>query len=227
MIKNENIGKTNIKPFKKEEVILVFLFIVLTLILIILLLIYSKIGVEIINLKFSSQNIRHINKDYKIIIKLYILGKIPVLKLNITKTKLEKLKIKEKIKDFDLKLIEDKNKFDKNFFKAFKKINIGIEKVNLNIELGTENAVLTSIIVPAISTIIAIILRKKVKKFENQTFIINPVYVNQNHINIQLSGIFDIKMNHIINIIYILNKKEGVKKYERTSNRRSYDYSYE
>lgn len=227
MIKNENIGKTNIKPFKKEAVILVFLFIILTLILIILLLIYSKIGVEIINLRFSSQNIRHINKDYKIIIKLYILGKIPVLKLNITKTILEKLRLKDKIKDFDLKLIEDRNKFNKNFFKAFKKINIGIKKVNLNIEFGTENAIFTSVIVPVISTIIAIILRKKVKKFENQTFIINPVYINQNHINIQLSCIFDIKMNHIINMIYILNKKEGVKKYERTSNRRPYDYSYE
>ena len=28
-------------------------------------------------------------------------------------------------------------------------------------------------------------------------------------------------------LLQILNKKEGVNKYERTSNRRSYDYSYE
>ena len=61
----------------------------------------------------------------------------------------------------------------------------------------------------------------------NKKYIITPLYFNQNIVNIEISGIFEIKMIHIINIIYILNKKEGVKKNERTSNRRSYDYSYE
>ena len=57
----------------------------------------------------------------------------------------------------------------------------------------------------------------------------NPVYQNQNLVNLSVSGIFEVKLRHIINIIYILNRKEkkGVKKYERTSNRGSYDYSYE
>ena len=81
--------------------------------------------------------------------------------------------------------------------------------------------------VPIISTFIAIILRRKIKKIEDQTFIINPVYINQNLVNIILSGIFEIKVIHIINILYVLNKKGSVKKYERTSNRRAYDYSYE
>ena len=74
---------------------------------------------------------------------------------------------------------------------------------------------------------IANIFYKKVENYKNQNFTIKPIYINQNLINILIDGIFEIKMIHIINIIYILNKKEGVKKYERTSNRRSYDYSYE
>ena len=208
----------------KGAIILVFLFI---LIVFLLLIIFSKIRIEVINFKFSSQWKRHINKDYKVIIKLCILSKISILKINITKTKLEKLKIKEKIKDIDLKIIENRNKFDKDLIRAIKEINLDIDKINLNIELGTENASLTSIVVPAISTILAILLRQKIEKFENQIFIVKPIYINQNLINIVLSGIFEIKMIHIINIIYILNKKEGVKKYERTSNRRSYGYSYE
>lgn len=203
---------------------MVFLFI---LIVFLLLIIFSKIRIEVINFKFSSQWKRHINKDYKVIIKLCILSKISILKINITKTKLEKLKIKEKIKDIDLKIIENRNKFDKDLIRAIKEINLDIDKINLNIELGTENASLTSIVVPAISTILAILLRQKIEKFENQIFIVKPIYINQNLINIVLSGIFEIKMIHIINIIYILNKKEGVKRYERTSNRRSYGYSYE
>ena len=211
-------------PLKREAIKLVFLFI---LIIFYLIIIFSKIRVEIINFKFSSQNKRHINKDYRIVIKLCVFNKVPILKIDITKTKLEKLKIKEKIKNFDFNTIQYKTKLDKNTFKSIKKSEINIKNINLNIELGTENASLTSILLPAISTFLSILLRNKVKKFENQIFIINPVYINQNLINIALSGIFEIKMRHIINIIYILNKKEGVEKYERTSNRRTYGYSYE
>ncbi len=203
---------------------MVFIFV---LILIIVLLVFSRIRIEVINFKFSSQTKRHINKDYKVIIKLCILKKIPILKVNITKTKLEKMKIKEKIKNIDFKIIQNKNKFDKNAIKAIKKSNININKINLKLEIGTENATLTSVIVPAISTILAILLSKKIENPKNQLFIIQPVYINQNLINIVFSGIFEMKMIHIINIIYILNRKKGVNKHERTSNRRSYDYSYE
>lgn len=203
---------------------MVFIFV---LILIIVLLVFSRIRIEVINFKFSSQTKRHINKDYKVIIKLCILKKIPILKVNITKTKLEKMKIKEKIKNIDFKIIQNKNKFDKNAIKVIKKSNININKINLNLEIGTENATLTSVIVPAISTILAILLSRKIENPKNQLFIIQPVYINQNLINIVFSGIFEMKMIHIINIIYILNRKKGVNKHERTSNRGSYDYSYE
>lgn len=202
---------------------MVFLFVFLVFIL----LIFSKIQIQIDNLSFSSNRIRHINKDYQIIIKLLVFSKIPIFKYNITKTKLEKLRLKEKVRNMDFKILKNRNKFDKKMLKATKKINISIKKIKLYIELGTENASLTSIIIPIVSTVIANIFYKKVENYKNQNFTIKPIYINQNLINILIDGIFEIKMIHIINIIYILNKKEGVKKYERTSNRRSYDYSYE
>ena len=203
---------------------MVFLF---AFILILVIIYFSKIQVKIINLKFSSIMPRHLNKDYKIAIRWYILSKIPIMKFNINKTKMEKIKIKEKIRNIDFKILEEQGKIDVKKLKTLKELKMKIKSVNLNLEIGTENAALTSILVPVISTVIAIVLRKKVRKYENQIFIINSVYLNQNLLNISLSGIFEIKINHIINMIYILNKKEGVNKYERTSNRRSYDYSYE
>ena len=210
---------------------MVFLFIILFIIIANILLLLSTIQIEIKNFKFRSQQMpRHINKDYEVIIKLLILKFIPIFKVNITKTKLEKLKLKEKIKKIDLKLIQNNKQFDKKALVAVKELNIGIKKIKLYVDIGTENASLTSFLVPALSTIIAIILHKKVKKFENQKFQIKPIYSNQNLVNIDISGIFDIKISHIINIIYILNKeqKKGVKENnERTSNRRSYGYSYE
>ena len=95
-------------------------------------------------------------------------------------------------------------------------------------EIGTENACLTSFIIPAVSTAIAICLRKKIKENKDQTFIITPIYQDKNVANINLSGIFEIKMIHIINTICISSKKRGKgDKNERASNRRNYDYSYE
>ncbi len=208
---------------------MVFLFILLTFIVLNIILFFSKIQIEIQNFRFQSQTQRHINKDYVIIIKLYALNILPILKINITKTKLEKLKLQEKIKSIDLKLLDDNQKFDKRFFTAIKKLDLLIQKINLNISIGTENASLTSIIVPVVSTVIAILLRKKIKNLDNQKFTVNPIYQNQNLVNIYISGIFGIKISHIINVIYILNKKEnkGVENYERASNRRAYGYSYE
>ena len=203
---------------------MVFLFVILICILI---LIFSKIKIEVENFRFSSIKNRHINKDYKITIMLCVFSKIPIAKINITKQKLEKLKVKEKIKRINIKEIKDNKALDKKILEIIKRINIIIKKIYLKIDLGTENSALTSIIIPIISTFIAFLFRIAMKEYKNQTFVINPIYINQNIINIAFSGIFEIKMIHIINIIYILNKKEGEDKNERTSNRRSYDYSYE
>lgn len=228
MFKKEKNGKTN-RKLPKGGIILVFLFICIAIVLLVIILFFSKIRIEMINFRFNSQLRRHINKDYKIIIKLKAFALIPIFKINITKTKLERMGLKERIKNIDFDVLENNYKLDKRMIKAMKNLNLSIKNIQLHIDIGTENASLTSIIVPVISTIIAIVLRKKMKHFENQVFIINPIYQNQNLINLSVSGIFEIKMSHIINIIYILNKKErkGVKEYERTSHRRSYGYSYE
>ena len=140
---------------------MVFLFVWIAIITLAIILVFSKIKIQIINFRFSSQTQRHINKDYKIIIKLYALGVIPILKINITKAKLEKIKLKEKIKNIDLSYLEKNPSFNKEIWKAIKRLNISIKNINLHVDLGTENASLTSILVPAISTIIAIVLRKK------------------------------------------------------------------
>ena len=139
---------------------------------------------------------------------------------------MEKLKLKEKMKTFEMELIENKLKIDKDFLKAMKKLDINIKHLNLRIDLGTENASFTSILIPILSTVISMLLRNRIKDYKSQHYIINPIFTNQNLINIELSSIFEIKMIHIIDSIYVLNKKEGVDKYERTSNRRAYDNCY-
>lgn len=208
---------------------MVFLFIFFSICFIGIILVFSKIRIEFVNIKFSSKKERHWNQDYEITVSLCILGVIPILKIRLVKSKLEKMKFLKKLRKMDFTVLEEKVSWNKEMLQKMKHLDILIKKFNLRIDLGTESSFLTSILVPAISTIIAIVLKKKIKKWENQIFIINPIYQNQNLVKIDFSGIFEIKISHIITIMYDLMKKEkkGVKKYERTSNRGAYDYSYE
>ena len=207
--------------------ILVFLYIFMIIILLFILLIFSKIQIKIEDFKFSSQLPKHTNKDYKIIFKLYILSKIPIFKLVITDEKIRKMNMKEKFRKMETKIIEKKEFLNKNIIESIKKVELMIKNIELKIDLGTESTILTSILVPIISTVISIFINQKIQDYNRQKFIVNPIFTNKNLINIEITSIFELKMIHIIDSIYVLNKKEGVENYERTSNRRTYDNCYE
>lgn len=208
---------------------MVFLLIFL---IIILMIITIRIKIKFENFEFSSKNKEHLNKNYRIEITIYIFNFIPILKLKITNKKIQKMfnneKIKKIINEEKTKIIENKNNIDIETIKGIKNIKIEINEMNLNISIGTEDAAITAFIIPIISTFIAIFLSQKVEKYnDKQIFSIQPIYINQNLINIEFSGIFQIKMIHIISTICIVKKKRKGDKNERTSNRRSYDYGYE
>ena len=209
---------------------MVFLLIFL---IIILMVITLKIKINFTDFEFNTQKHNKLEKDYKIKITIYTFNKIPIIKTKITNEKIQQIiknpKIKEAIKNQETKLIENRKDIDINLIKSIKNIKIEIEEIQLKITIGTENAATTAFIIPILSTIIATVLSRNIKKYnDKQTFEIKPVYINQNLLNIEFSGIIQIKMIHIINTICIVNKKKRKgDKNERTSNRRSYDYSYE
>lgn len=206
-----------------------FLFIIL---MIMVIFITIKIKFEIQNLKISTNEKPHLNKKYQIKIVLYTLGFIPILKIKLNNQKIKKIinnqKIKEKIKQQETKIIENKANIDKELITSLKNIKTEVKEINLKIRIGTENASLTAFTIPVISTFIAIFLSKQIKKYnDKQVFLVEPVYLDKNLLNIEISSIFQIKMIHIINTICIVNKKRKGDKNERTSNRRPYDYGYE
>ena len=206
-----------------------FLFIIL---MIMVIFITIKIKFKIQNLKISTNEKPHLNKKYQIKIVIYTLGFIPILKIKLNNPKIKKIinnqKIKEKIKQQETKIIENKANIDKELITSLKNIKTEVKEINLKIRIGTENASLTAFTIPVISTFIAIFLSKQIKKYnDKQVFLVEPVYLDKNLLNIEISSIFQIKMIHIINTICIVNKKRKGDKNERTSNRRSYDYGYE
>ena len=212
---------------------MVFLFIMWIILIITLIILTARIEVKIVNLVISSQNKEHIPNGYEFIIKLKIFGTIPIIKFTLNKNKLRKiqqsLKTNEKVKQLEKDIIQNKDKFDAQIIKGLKDFGKGIyiETLNLEIELGTEDAFVTSMLVTIFSSILSIGFSRIRVREKNIVYEIKPVYKNENSIKIEISGIFQIKLIHIINIIYVLNKKGGRKNHERTSNRGSYDYSYE
>ena len=215
---------------------MVFLFIFIIFIFFNVMLVFSKIIIEIENLRFTSHNSKHLNDTYKVIIKVKVFGIIPILKKVYDKNKIndinKKLDISKKIKKIDInKIIEnlkEDNILNKNLIKKFIKDMFEIIKIDFKIELGTENAAITAIIIGILSVLISIVLRNKITNTNLQRYKIIPKYCNHNLINIDISGIFGIKVIHIINIIYVmLKEKKEDNIYERTSNRKPYGYSYE
>ena len=100
----------------------------------------------------------------------------------------------------------------------------------MNLQLGIEDVALNSILIAVISSFISIILRltvKDIKNYNNYFYEILPIYGKRNIIKLNLNCIINLKLVHIINIIYLVNKEGRSDKYVRTSNRRSYDYCHE
>lgn len=211
---------------------MLFLKIILIISIFLILIITVKVEVKIQNIKYNSEKVKgeRLANNYQIIIKILTLEKIPIFRLKINKSKIEKInakthlkqKIKEEIQKQDIaKAIEMEKKFDlkKLIPEVYKNIKLETENINLKIDIGTENVVLTSFIIPIISTILAFTVKRN--------FEVQPIYQNKNIIKFELNGIFSVKMIHIIDTICILKKKRRVYKNERTSNRRTYDNCYE
>lgn len=217
-----------ILKLRKEAIILFFFYIILAIIFILIILtIFTTIKIHIENIRYSTDKIqgRHLNKNYKIIIKLYLFEKINYLKLDITKKEMEKDILQINMNKFKQKMIRDKNQFDIKTLKSLKYLKVEINEINLEAYIGLEDAAASAILVGGLSSILAIILRRCMEKKNQNYWKITPIYQNRNLLNISLDCIFSLKLIHIIYTIYVL-KKKGVEN-GRTSNRRAYAHSNE
>ena len=205
-------------------ILVLFLFILIINIIIVLL---GYIKVKLENIEIS--NIPEFHYNFLIKIGLYLFNKYRIFEFTIDKNKIKETKIFTKFKE---------QLFKKDFISKFgkmpqitdvKKIKTNIENIDLDIKLGTEDVILTSAIVTIISSTLGIFLGRAIKKYnkEKHNFEILPVYQNKNYFELHLNCIINTKLVHIIYVIYMFSKKRSENKNERTSNRRSYDYSYE
>ena len=157
------------------------------------------------NLYLDSQKKPVMNNNSKIIFFIEIFNKYKIIKRD----------LKSEKNNIEVKILKQ-NGFEISYKDLFR--NIEIKEIDLSIDISTEDAALTAILVGFISSFLGVIIKK-------QTFKVNPLYINKNFVKIHLNGIFKINLrNYIYN--QFLNKKRRDKN-ERTSNRKSYDDCYE
>ena len=207
---------------------MVFLFIMLIILLLILAIFTIKIkfNIEELNINLSLEQKKK-KIDYRTSLIIYIFYKIPILKLSISPKIMKNLRKITKWQELKGKIMRNENKIDIDILEIISKLEARMQKFVLKIKVGTENAILTSTLTFIVSVIIIFLLTKYSSKKSKEYFKVMPIYGDKNFFDLQFSGIFEIKMIHIINTICIEKKKRRVEKNERTSNRRSYDYSYE
>lgn len=204
--------------------ILVLFFCIVILLIIVIMFSYIKINCNSLYIS----NIPEFKYYFSINIGLYVFGKIKILGFTLTKEKLQQSKIMRKLK---YKLEKDNVDFKLNSkdIKLIKKSDINLEKIDTKIKIGTEDVILTSAIVGILASVIGIVLGRIISNYEEEKYkyVILPYYTQKNIFEMELNGIISVKLVHIIYVIYMFSKKRSENKYERTSNRRPYDYSYE
>ena len=197
--------------------------IIFSIIFFLLLILMSiNVKIEIENLKFIVPKIkgRYTNKDSKILLKIYILKKIKIAEINLKKINLNNEKFKNKIQS-QIK----QEKFNINAINFLKDNNYILEKMNLKIIIGTEDAAITAIGVGIIASLISIFFHNKIFDINKQKYEVLPIYENKSILKIEFDGIFTFKIANIIGMAKYLKRR--VDKNDRTSNRRTYAYSNE
>lgn len=207
--------------------ILVFIFlgIVIVISILFLILITSTIKIKIENLKLG--NIAEKSGEYKILIQIYFLNKIKIFSIKLNNERMRKIYSNKKLEQIDLRKVKQTIPINIETLKIIKGLKLKIESLKLEINVGIEDAIITSYTVAIIASLLSIILPHLVKKedIKKIKYEIKPIY-NALLFNLKLNSIISLKIVHIIYVIYNLVKK-GRDKNERTSNRRPYAYSHE
>ena len=165
-----------------------FLFILVIFTILIIAIHTSKIGIDIKNLIIDTDAEEKINEDGKIYVYLLLFNKIKLFRKNVRNIPMKDVKFEAS--DFDIKIFKNKD-IKINYLELIQNINIDIRKIDLDMQIGTEDAGITAILVGILAGILGIIIKKP-------RYQILPIYANRNLLKINLNGIFTIYLMHYI-----------------------------
>ena len=180
-----------------------FLFILMILLVLGVAIYTSRVGVEVCNVIIDTEKPKgeKLNQESKIYIYLVVFNKIKLFKRDVRH--IDKQNIKFQNKDIDIKFLKDMDlKID--YKDLLQEIDIYFDKIDLNVQIGTEDAALTAILTGLVGGMLGVIIKKP--KYE-----VIPIYANKNFLKIRLDCIFSV---HLMQYIYklISNKTKDLGK---------------
>lgn len=192
-----------------------------------LILFFITILFKFVYIKINIQTTRSSNsndkRETKITFGIYLFNKIPIIKNKLGNGIFEKnSKFRRKID----KLIDVKEFRGIPDFRILRKAKLHFEKFNLNLDFGTGDILLTTYLVPIISTVIAIVLNQVNIKINNKEtyYRVNPLFDTNNFsYKISFNGIISINLAHIIFTAIMLNNSREKKEsdnFGKSSNRK-------
>ena len=147
----------------------VFLIIILLTALSIIIITSSTLRIDIKELEIINTKII----KFTIVINLLAFNKLKWIAIRLDKDRIEKVRKNMKItiinKILDTKILKKYRNIEKVMIKDWKQIlkksnNIKIEEAEIKLQIGTENPVITAYTVAILSTILSIILARKMKE---------------------------------------------------------------
>ncbi len=143
--------------------------------------------------------------DFILKLKFCFLRKIPIINFKISdegiarflKKQIRKNKLKKEEKEIKKYAIEDKKQIENDI------PDINIEKLQLLMNIGTDNASFTALSTTAITILISILMPFLVDKVEKENYYyeINPIYSGKSVFNINASLVLSIPAIDIIKLI--------------------------
>ena len=196
----------------------------LIILLILVLIITSKVQIN-----FKELYLENISKEkpksINVVVTLKVLSIFPILKITLNNKRAEKLIYALKAsakKNMKMAKIKENLRNSKNIDKIKKHLKkFKIEKLYFDLQLGTKDVILTTIIITAISILMGFLLAKQEKR--NIYYKFTPIYISENVYHLIFKGIISVNLVHIIYILFMLkiaNKRKESDNFGKTSNRK-------
>lgn len=182
--------------------ILAMIFLIITLFItsIIVAILTSRIKIELENIDFFTSRKKKVKEGYKLKVSIFIFNILKVVNIDLAKIDISKIKNNKKVQKINQKMKEKGPKADikilNKILKTIQKNDIKIENLNLKLEIGTEDAAVTSFIIAGISGILGILLKSNIN--HKNKFEVLPIYTNQNLIRLNLDGKFTINLGKFV-----------------------------
>ena len=197
---------------RKGVIVILVLFLCVIIAIVVLinfLIIFSTIRFRIED--FELANVKRIMPNYKVIISLKLFNKIKWLSLNLNNKKMKKIYTKLHLETIDIRKIEKDLKISD--IKEFIEIKPKVTHLNLKLNVGADDVIITGYIIAIISSLIGIILPHITRKkdIKNIKYKIKPVYNMKNVYHLKLTTTLEIKVFKILSSAYKIHKSRKQK----------------